>query len=521
MRSIMSMIAVLATATLWAAPVGAQITVTLNAQKDNTLYEDPAGTIGNGSGDNFFAGRTNLTGGGLTRRGLVAFDVAGGVPAGAFILDAKLHLFMSATVVGSVPVELHRASQNWAEGATDAPGAEGSGAPRLDPEATWIHTSSPLSMWTTPGGDFSPVVSASAGVNAIGPYTWNSATMAADVQNWLDNPPTNFGWLLLGREDTISTAKRFDSRTNPTVANRPTLEVTYVIPTTVTIPAAADNTLYEEPNGAISNGVGEHMFAGRNGLTGGGIRHRAVLRFNVTPTVPAGSVITGADLALFMSKTVVLAVPVEVHRLLSSWGEGPSDAPLEEGQGAPAAPGDATWMHSSFPGSLWSVAGGDFTPVVSAATAVDQIGPYHWLGSGMVADVQDMLTNPATNFGWLVKGDESTGSTSKRFETRENPVPGNRPTLTVSYYTPTPACLVVLTGDVNVSGAITSADIILMVNHVFKGGPPPSPCSAAGDVNCSGSLTSSDIIGMVNFVFKGGAAPCDVCTIIPAVWACP
>ena len=78
-----------------------------------------------------------------------------------------------------------------------------------------------------------------------------------------------------------------------------------------------------------------------------------------------------------------------------------------------------------------------------------------------------------------------------------------------------------ITGDVNVSGAVTSADIIVMVNHVFKGGPAPLPCAAAGDANCTGNLTSSDIITLVNFVFKGGPAPCDVCTIIPAQWSCP
>jgi plastocyanin len=66
-------------------------------------------------------------------------------------------------------------------------------------------------------------------------------------------------------------------------------------------------------------------------------------------------------------------------------------------------------------------------------------------------------------------------------------------------------------GDVNVSGAITSADIIYMVNHVFKGGPAPIPEPEAGDVNCSTTLTSGDIIYLVNFVFKGGIAPCVSC----------
>jgi hypothetical protein len=84
------------------------------------------------------------------------------------------------------------------------------------------------------------------------------------------------------------------------------------------------------------------------------------------------------------------------------------------------------------------------------------------------------------------------------------------------------ALFVALTGDVNESSTLTSADIIALVNYVFKGGTPPRPCAAAGDVNCSGQVTSADIIAMVNHVFKGGAPPCDVCTLIEVgTWTCP
>ena len=71
--------------------------------------------------------------------------------------------------------------------------------------------------------------------------------------------------------------------------------------------------------------------------------------------------------------------------------------------------------------------------------------------------------------------------------------------------------LIIVHGDVNESGALTSADIIHMVGFVFKGGQPPEPCVAAADINCDGAVTSSDIIYMVNHVFKGGPAPCDIC----------
>jgi hypothetical protein len=80
---------------------------------------------------------------------------------------------------------------------------------------------------------------------------------------------------------------------------------------------------------------------------------------------------------------------------------------------------------------------------------------------------------------------------------------------------------IVLTGDVNESTTLTSSDVILLVNYVFKGGALPQPCEAAGDCNCSGSVTSADIIGLVNHVFKGGAAPCDVCAEPGLGWSCP
>jgi len=61
-------------------------------------------------------------------------------------------------------------------------------------------------------------------------------------------------------------------------------------------------------------------------------------------------------------------------------------------------------------------------------------------------------------------------------------------------------------GDFNVSGAITSADIILLVNYVFKSGPASSDPWTM-DVDQSGAPTSADIIFLVNYVFKGGSAP--------------
>jgi hypothetical protein len=77
-------------------------------------------------------------------------------------------------------------------------------------------------------------------------------------------------------------------------------------------------------------------------------------------------------------------------------------------------------------------------------------------------------------------------------------------------------------GDQNYDFVVSSADLIVLVNYVFKGGLDPMPCEAAGDVNCDGSITSSDIIFLVNYVFKDGTPPCEIGNLIAAgTWDCP
>lgn len=69
----------------------------------------------------------------------------------------------------------------------------------------------------------------------------------------------------------------------------------------------------------------------------------------------------------------------------------------------------------------------------------------------------------------------------------------------------------VLPGDLNYNGSVTSADLIALVNYVFKGTPFSDPCMSDADVNCSGFVTSADIIYLVAYIFKGGNAPCYGC----------
>jgi hypothetical protein len=201
-------------------------TVVITSSKDNSLYEDPNGASSNGAGQYIFVGRNNgfiLT----LRRGLIAFDVAGSIPAGSTIERVRLVLHMSRTSGGPARVELHRASADWGQGASDAGERGGDGAPATPGDATWQHRFFNTDFWVNDGGDFAAAASASIDVAAEGFYSWESPEMAADVQAWLDDPAQNFGWLLRGDESRTNTAKRFDSRENVAADRRPQLEVEF------------------------------------------------------------------------------------------------------------------------------------------------------------------------------------------------------------------------------------------------------------------------------------------------------
>jgi len=202
------------------------ITVDLGASQDNTLYEDPNGTLSNGAGPAFFAG---VSGQGRIQRGLLQFDVAGDIPSGATVTSATLTLYMSRESNSSISenIQLHRVQAEWGEGSSVAPDGGGGGGPATPGDATWTHRIHPNDAWISVGGDFSGTVSASQSVLGIGFHSWGSTQLISDVQDWLDDPNTNFGWLLQGNEAFSQTSKRFDSRENLDLSHRPVLTIEY------------------------------------------------------------------------------------------------------------------------------------------------------------------------------------------------------------------------------------------------------------------------------------------------------
>ena len=211
MRKLWSVLALCPLLLASAAPKGATGLV-LIADRDNTLFEQPDGLLSNGAGEHLFAGATNQRFE-FRRRALVAFDLTG-IPPGTDPGDVSFSIQMNRTIAGSVIMRLHRVTASWGEEGSDAPGLEGKGDDAETGDATWIHRHFPDVFWTDPGGDFQTAESASVSIGTDGIYTFGpTAEMTADVRDWIDDPSSNHGWILITSElSRTPTAKRFSSR---------------------------------------------------------------------------------------------------------------------------------------------------------------------------------------------------------------------------------------------------------------------------------------------------------------------
>jgi hypothetical protein len=225
--------------------------VVLGASKDNTIFRNVPNNSGGGAAG-IFSGNNNTP---STRRGLIAFNIAGGVPAGSVITGVQLSMYLAnAPNTNNQTIGLHRMLFDWGENTNDtsspAVSGAGNGVAALAGDATWNENFFGTSTWvslgttTAPGATNAFASPASGSTTVGGPVEnqqlWAStAGLVSDVQGWLDNPATNFGWAIINANETANqTMKAFYSR-NATLnsggsgtaidpAWRPTLTVTFV-----------------------------------------------------------------------------------------------------------------------------------------------------------------------------------------------------------------------------------------------------------------------------------------------------
>jgi hypothetical protein len=207
---------------------------------------------------------------------------------------------------------------------------------------------------------------------------------------------------------------------------------------TVTLTPQADTTLFEVSPNNSAGGAG--FF--NSGTTQNETRNRALLRFDIGEAVPAGAQITGVGLQVEVTRVPGDGFEPSVfglHYMLRSWGEG-EEIPMDNpgGLGAPAMPGDATWLHAFAFDTPWAMPGGasgiDYRETFSSSTLIYGVDVYNFEGTlDMIADVQSWLDNPNANHGWmLISQAEDVPFTARRFASSEDPN-GGGPQLFIEY----------------------------------------------------------------------------------------
>jgi hypothetical protein len=217
----------------------------------------------------------------------------------------------------------------------------------------------------------------------------------------------------------------------------------------IVIGAAQDATLYESAAGAIANGAGQYIFAGRNNQAPSGLIRRGLIQFDLSGAVPDGAEIVAARLVLHLSQFNGGPASVSLHRALTPWTTGSSDPSGNEGSGSAPMAQDATWLHSSFGAagsSMWQVPGGDFASDASATVVTTGLGLYTWSSEALLADVRSFAATPAMNFGWFLIGPEDVPGVTRRFDSSESAgVGGIMPRLEIEWaYVPAPGVGAVL-----------------------------------------------------------------------------
>ncbi len=142
-------------------------------------------------------------------RALLHFDL-GGIHPSATVTSATLELDLQGIGSGgTASVDVHRILTPWDESL-----------------ATWNEASTGA-PWATPGGDYDPVVEATAGIDAAQPgaTTWDVTTLVA---NWANGTYDNHGLMLLG-SDGVNHAD-FTSGDSTAANAHPKLHVTLGCP---------------------------------------------------------------------------------------------------------------------------------------------------------------------------------------------------------------------------------------------------------------------------------------------------
>ncbi len=166
---------------------------------------------------------------GSETRALLRFNIGTSVPPGSTITSVSLNLAPAdgASSSGPARLALYRVARVWNEGR----GSVAAGIASEAHEASWSRRLHPVAIWIRPGGargiDFVSGASGSVDLGTGVPVVFPSTKrLVSDVQDWLDRPFSNEGWIVVAGSNSDPAGLVFGSREDAARAPKLTIEFT-------------------------------------------------------------------------------------------------------------------------------------------------------------------------------------------------------------------------------------------------------------------------------------------------------
>lgn len=389
-------------ALLYISIIKAQTTITLQPGatigKDALLHGLDV-NVNYGSNDQFAGNAWTVGGSPSVIRSIIEFDLTS-IPSNATITSAELSLYardntsglgQHSTLSGPNDCWLERVSSSWDESTV-----------------TWN---------TQPTTTTLNRVNIPASTSATQDYP--NINVALLVQDMLNNPSSSFGFMIKLQDENYYRNLNFCSSDHLNSALNPKLVITYTqaSPCITLQPDASggeDALLHGGSSEVNVNYGANEQFAGNAWTSGGSpLVIRSVIEFDLT-SIPASSTITSAELSLYARDNTA---GLGQHSTLS----GPNNCWLERVD-SPWDESTVTWNTQPTSTSLNRVN-------IPASTSPTQDYP----NIDVAALVQDMIDNPSSSHGFMLKLQDETAYRNLNFCSSDHSNPALRPKLMVCY----------------------------------------------------------------------------------------
>lgn len=247
-----------------------------------------------------FSATETVQGGTGQRSVLLSWDLSS-IPKNSVIQSARL--ILNTKYTSTQTFEIYKLNRNWV----------------LD-KTTWAQYNS-LDKWTTAGAkatqDRDPKVLGTVLATKNGIYkTALNTDGVAVVQSWINNPASNFGFIIA--DSANSQYVGFSSNKDSNVAYRPALEITYIVPTTTTptptptVLAPTITSFTSSPGTVVSSQTSTLSWSSTNSdkliLNPGNIVVTGLTSKVVTPTVNTTYTLTASNSQGMVTSSAVVTV---------------------------------------------------------------------------------------------------------------------------------------------------------------------------------------------------------------------